>query len=82
MSIPATDANFATLAAAVTAQGTVIQSAVTLLGGLKAQLDAAIAAANNGDSAALPALSAQLDAQTQALAAAVSANTAPAAPSA
>ena len=51
---------------------TVEQSAVTLLQGLKAQLDAAIA---SGDPAALEALSADLKNSADALAAAVVANT-------
>lgn len=67
-----TMATLADIQAAVTAENTVIQSAVTLLTGLKAQLDAAIAANNP---AALEQLSADIAAQTQALAAAVTANT-------
>ena len=51
---------------------TVMGSAVALLEGLKAKLDEAIA---SGDPAALQALSAELDANTNALANAVSANT-------
>ena len=54
---------------------TVEQSAITLLEGLKAKLDAAIAAAAAGDTGALPALSASLEASKSALAAAVVANT-------
>lgn len=50
--------------------GTVIGSAITLLNGLKAQLDAA-----GTDPEALKALSDQLDSQSNALAAAVAANT-------
>jgi hypothetical protein len=46
-----------------------------LLQGLAAQLAAAIAAANNGDSAALPALQAQLATSASALADAITANT-------
>jgi hypothetical protein len=60
------------LQAAVAAEDTVIASAITLLNGLKAQLDAAIA---SGDPAALTALSADIAGQTAALAAAVTANT-------
>jgi len=60
--------------AKVTAEGTVVQSAITLLQGLKQALDAA-----GQDPAKLAELSSDLDAQTQALAAAVAANT-PAAP--
>jgi beta-phosphoglucomutase-like phosphatase (HAD superfamily) len=60
------------LQAAVAAENTVIASAITLLNGLKSQLDAAIA---SGDPAALTALSADIAGQTAALAAAVTANT-------
>lgn len=56
----------------VTETGTVVDSAITLLRGLKEALDAAIA---SGDPAALAALSAELDTKTNALAAAISANT-------
>jgi hypothetical protein len=69
------DQNFLNLQTSVANETTVEQSAITLLGGLSAQLAAAIAANNNGDSAALPALQAQIDASSQALAAAVAANT-------
>lgn len=58
------------LQAAVAAEDTVIASAITLLGGLKAQLDAA-----GTDPVALAALSADIAAQTASLAAAVSENT-------
>lgn len=61
---------------AVAAATTVEESAITLLQGLKAQLDAAIAA---GDPAALKALSDTIGAETAKLSAAVVANT-PAAP--
>lgn len=61
----------------LTANGSAVDSAVQLLTGLKASLDAAIA---SGDPAQLTALSAQLEANTQRLASAVVANT-PAAPS-
>lgn len=60
------------LTADVAANGVVIDSAVQLITGIKAQLDAAIAA---GDPAALTALSAQLESESAALAAAVAANT-------
>jgi peptidoglycan hydrolase CwlO-like protein len=60
------------LVAQVAANKTVTESAVTLLQGLKAQLDAAIA---SGDPAALQALSDSLAAQDTALADAVTANT-------
>lgn len=66
----------ASLTAAVANDTTVDQSAVTLLNGLKAQLDAAIAA---GDPAALQALADQLGANATALSDAITANT-PAAP--
>jgi hypothetical protein len=58
---------------------TVQASAVTLLNGLKAQLDAAIAelAAQGIDNATLNNLSASLDTSTNALAEAVAANTTP-----
>jgi hypothetical protein len=55
---------------------TVVDSAVVLIGGLKAALDEAIA---NNDMSALEALAADLDSQQAALAQAVQANT-PAAP--
>lgn len=55
----------------------VTESAIVLITGLKAQLDAAIA---SGDPAALVELSAQLDAQSTRLAEAVQANTTPPAP--
>jgi len=60
------------------AQNTSVEgSAVTLIQGLAAQLQAALA---SGDDAALPALTQQLNASATALAAAIAANT-PAAPS-
>lgn len=66
----------ADLKAKVAGNTTVIESALTLINGFKAALDAAIA---NGDPAALAALSAELGAEDDKLAAAVAANT-PAAP--
>lgn len=64
------------LTAQVAANTTVTHSAVALLSGLSAQLTAAIAASKAGDSGvALDALDAQLKTNTDALAAAVSANT-------
>lgn len=60
------------LKAQVEANTTVDESAVALLQGLKAKLDAAIA---SGDPAAVKALSDQLGASTQRLADAVAANT-------
>ncbi len=64
------------LTAQVTANTSAEASAITLLQGLKAALDAAIA---SGNPAALKALSAQLGTSQTALAAAILANT-PAAP--
>ena len=75
MSTTATDQNFANLTAQVTQNTTVEGSAVTLLQGLSAQLATAIAASNNDDSAALPALQASLAASQAALSAAIVANT-------
>jgi hypothetical protein len=60
------------LQAQVAANTTVITSAETLIQGIKAALDAAIA---SGNPAALDALSAQLGTDDSALAAAVAANT-------
>ena len=62
------------LIAQVAANSTVSASAVTLLDGLKAKLDACLAA-DGVDQAALQALSDTLGAETAALAAAVQANT-------
>lgn len=56
----------------VTAETTVTQSAITLLQQIKAALDAAIA---SGDVTKIQAISDQLEANTAALAAAVTANT-------
>jgi hypothetical protein len=68
------------LTAAVAANKSVTDSAITLLGGLKSQLDALIAAGS--DPTALQALSDSLGAETQALADAVSTNTPVAPPAA
>ncbi len=62
----------ADLQAKVAAEDTVIDSAIVLLNGIKAALDAAIAA---GNPAALSALSADIGAKTQALSDAIVANT-------
>lgn len=71
-----------TLTADVAQETTVVKSAVTLIGNLKTELDAAIAAQANGDDgAALAALSTTLEGSATDLAAAIAANT-PAAPSA
>lgn len=64
------------LQAQVHSNTTVLQSAITLIQGLKAALDAAIA---SGDPAALQALSDELGTSDQALSDAITANT-PAAP--
>jgi hypothetical protein len=70
----ATSAEWDALAAAVTAEDTVIDSAISLLNGL-----APIVAAAAGDKAASLAVAADIKAKSDALAAAVLANT-PAAP--
>lgn len=62
------------LAAQVAANTTVIESAVVLLGGLKVQLDAAIA---SGDPVRMQALSDALAADDAKLAAAIAANQTP-----
>ncbi len=62
----------ADLQAAVAKEDTVVDSAIVLLQGIKAALDAAIAA---GNPAALTALSADIGAKTDALSAAIVANT-------
>ena len=67
------------LQAQVAQNTSVEQSAATLINGLASQLAAAIAAQNNGDTAALPALQSELASSATALAAAITANT-PAAP--
>jgi hypothetical protein len=72
-------ANFLALQTQVQATTTVEQSAITLINGLATQLAAAIAAAANGDTAALPTLQTQLATSAAALSAAITANT-PAAP--
>lgn len=59
----------------VTDLTTVADSAITLLGNLKTELDAAIAANQNGDSSLLDSLSATLEAEKQKLADAITANT-------
>ncbi len=56
----------------VAAQGTVIDSAITLLKGLSAELAAAIA---SGDMTRVAAVNANIEAKTQALADAITANT-------
>lgn len=63
-------ADLSTLADSVAANGDVVDSAITLLNGLYEQLQAA-----GTDPAAIAALADELKAQTDALAAAVAANT-------
>ncbi len=74
------DAKIAALQASVTNDTAVEQSAITLLAGLKTQLDAAIAAAaaagaTPAELQSLTDLSASIDSNATALAAAVAANT-------
>jgi hypothetical protein len=65
-----------TLKTEVTEATTVMQSAATLIQGLKSKLDEAIEKLNQGDNgAALEELSASLDTSSNDLAAAISANT-------
>ena len=59
----------------VTNTVTVVGSAIVLINGIAKRIEDAIAAAANGDTLALPALSAVLKDQAAALAAAVEANT-------
>lgn len=68
------DQNFLNLQSQVQQTIGIEQSAVTLVQGLASQLATAIAANNNGDSAALPALQAQLASSASSLAAAIAAN--------
>jgi hypothetical protein len=68
-------ANFLALQAQVAQTTTEEASAAALIQGIATQLAAAILAANNGDTAALPALQAALASSQAALAAAVVANT-------
>jgi len=69
-------ATLADLKAKVDAEGTVVNSAVTLINGISAELKAALAA---NDPAAVQAIADELDAQQAALAAAVANNPDPAA---
>jgi hypothetical protein len=66
---------FEELKADVAAETTVVNSAITLLAGISARIDEAVAAARAGDDQALSALSSEVRSETQALAAAVAANT-------
>lgn len=68
------------LKADVAAETSVVNSAITLLGGIAARIDAAVTAARAGDDQALSALSTEVKAETAALAEAVAANTPAATP--
>ncbi len=70
-----------TLIAAVEAEDTVIDSAITMLTGLPQLIADAVTAAEAGDAAAVTNLIANINAKKDALAAAIAANT-PAAPTA
>jgi hypothetical protein len=70
--VEAVMATLADVKAKVDAQGTVIESAVTLINGISQQLKDALA---NNDPTAVQAVIDELDAQDQSLAAAVAANT-------
>lgn len=63
------------LEAAVAAETTVVNSAVTLLNGVTQRIVDAVAAARAGDDNALTALATEVASETAALAAAVAANT-------
>jgi len=63
------------LTAAVAANTSATESAITLIAGLKAQLDTAIASSANDDGAALQSLSDSLGTESTKLATAVTANT-------
>lgn len=68
------------LKADVAAETSVVNSAVVLLGGIAARIDAAVAAARAGDDQALTNLSTEVKAETAALAQAVANNTPAATP--
>lgn len=72
-------ANFDELNAEVTNLTSVVDSAVALINGIAAKIDAAVAANDAGDNSQLAGLAASVRAQATALADAVAANT-PAAP--
>lgn len=63
------------LQAAVAAETTVVNSAITLLNGISQRIADAVAAARAGDDAALTVLAGDIATETAALAAAVAANT-------
>ena len=64
-----------TLKSEVAEMTTVVGSAIVLIDGIEARITAAVAAATNGDTNALPALAAVLKSERELLAAAVAANT-------
>jgi hypothetical protein len=68
-------ANFAALQAQAAQNESVENSALVVIQGIAAQVSAAVAAAADGDDAALPALVTALNASATPLAAAVAANT-------
>lgn len=68
-------ADFSGVQAEVTNLTSVVQSAITLIGGIAAKIDAAVAANDAGDNSQLATLSSDLRAQADGLAAAVAANT-------
>lgn len=72
-------ANFDELNAEVTNLTTVTQSAIALINGIAAKIEAAVAANDAGDNSQLASLASSVRAQATALADAVAANT-PAAP--
>lgn len=72
-------ADFSALSAEVARAQTVNASAIALLNGIAARIDAAVTADNLDDNSASAALAASLKAETDGLASAVEANT-PAAP--
>lgn len=61
----------------VAAEKSINQSAITLLGGIKKQIDDGVAAAEAGNLDSLKQLASEIESQTNDLASAVSANTTP-----
>ena len=68
-------ADFTGLEAEVTNISTVVDSAIAVINGIAAQVDAAVAANDAGDNTQLASLSGDIRAKADALAAAVAANT-------
>ena len=68
-------ASFEEITAEVERTKTITQSAIALLNGIAARIDAAIAANDAGDNTALGSLSSDIRANADALASAVEANT-------